>query len=108
MAKWVKVARADEIAANSCKPVEVEDVSVLLVRLDDGIHALQNVCAHMDYPLHSGKMDGETVECPLHGAKFDVRTGAVRAMPAAHGVASFAVKEENGEVLLDADELAEV
>jgi 3-phenylpropionate/trans-cinnamate dioxygenase ferredoxin subunit len=108
MPRWTEVAKLDELTPNQCRAVTVEDVPVVLVRQGDEVFALHNVCSHMDYPLHEGDVDDTTLMCPLHGAKFDLRTGAVRAMPAARGIKSFAVSIEGGAVRVDADEVADV
>ena len=105
MPKWITVASKADIAENASKAVEVGDVSVLLVNKGGEIFALYNVCTHMDYALDEGEIDGETVTCPLHGAKFAIETGEVRAMPAARGLKTFAVNQEGDAVQLDLEEI---
>ena len=105
MPTWTTVAKVNEIAENKCKSVDVGDVAIVLINKAGAIHALRNVCTHMDYPIHEGEIDGETIMCPLHGAKFDIETGAVRAMPAARGVRKFAVEIQGDDIRLDTDEI---
>jgi 3-phenylpropionate/trans-cinnamate dioxygenase ferredoxin subunit len=106
MPKWITVAAKSDVPADGCKAVEVSEVAVVLINKGDEITALRNVCSHMDYPLHEGDIDDDTIMCPLHGAKFDIKTGEVRAMPAAKGVSVFQVNIDGDNVQLDEEELA--
>jgi 3-phenylpropionate/trans-cinnamate dioxygenase ferredoxin component len=75
--------------------------SVCLVNLDGAIYALHDCCSHQDFPLSAGEVmaDG-TIECPLHGARFDVRSGAVKARPAVDDVSTYAVRIDGDTILL--------
>lgn len=105
MPTWKTIANVSEIAENKCKDVSVGDVAVVLIKKGGKIFAHRNICTHMDYPLHEGEIDGETIMCPLHGAKFDIETGAVRSMPAARGLHTFAVDIQGDEIRLDLEEI---
>jgi 3-phenylpropionate/trans-cinnamate dioxygenase ferredoxin subunit len=50
---------------------------ILLAKVDGKIYAIDNACGHLAYPLNEGRLDGHVVTCIWHGARFDVRTGAV-------------------------------
>ncbi len=65
---------------------------ILVCRTKEGLFAVDDVCSHADACLHEGRLRGHRVTCPLHGAAFDVRTGAVLGAPASRPVASFAVR----------------
>jgi 3-phenylpropionate/trans-cinnamate dioxygenase ferredoxin subunit len=67
------------------------------------IYAVANVCTHDDGPLGAGTLDGHQIECPRHGARFDVRTGDVTSLPAIVPVPTFAVKVEGEDVWVDVD-----
>ena len=62
--------------------LEIAGRDVLLCRSRDGIHALDNLCTHGTARLSEGRLRGVRVICPLHGASFDCRSGAVLAPPA--------------------------
>lgn len=64
---------------------------IMLCRTKYGLFAVDNVCSHAYARLNEGRLRGVRVICPLHGAAFDVRTGAVLAAPATRPIASFAV-----------------
>lgn len=63
--------------------------------------AFENNCTHEDFPLTEGMVDGEELECALHGARFCLRSGAVRAIPASCGIRVFPVCVEDGSVYVD-------
>ncbi len=74
------VCRVDELPKGKMKVFTVAGVNLLLYHLDDGFHATQSKCTHTFGPLARGKIiDGCVVQCPLHRARFDIKTGAVVA-----------------------------
>lgn len=101
MSRFATVARADDISAGEKRIVEVDGVEVVIVNLDGQFYALEDVCTHDGGPLGEGKLDGHALVCPRHGARFDVRTGAVLKMPAVDPVPTYRVRVENGEILVE-------
>jgi nitrite reductase/ring-hydroxylating ferredoxin subunit/uncharacterized membrane protein len=80
---FVPVLDAAELQGDELHRVEVDGVPVLLTRSQTGeICALANTCTHLGGPLAEGSRDGDTVTCPWHGSRFDLRTGAVVEGPA--------------------------
>ncbi len=98
MGNWVKVCRADEIHFDEAKQVEVDGVAIGLYRLEDGCYALNDICTHAFAHLSTGFVEDETVECPLHHARFEIRTGKALDGIAPSDVATYAVKVEEGDV----------
>lgn len=98
---FVKVARESEIAEGEARDYSIEGTGILLCRVDGKIYAIEDICTHDDGPLGLGELDGCEIECPRHGARFDVRTGEVRRMPAIAPIASFPVRIEEGDVLVE-------
>jgi 3-phenylpropionate/trans-cinnamate dioxygenase ferredoxin subunit len=101
MSKFVKVARADEIPSGAKKIVEVDGVEVVVVNLDGIFYALEDVCTHDGGPLGEGELAGCQLICPRHGARFDVRTGAALTMPAFEPAPTYAVRVQDGDVLVE-------
>jgi nitrite reductase/ring-hydroxylating ferredoxin subunit/metal-sulfur cluster biosynthetic enzyme len=95
---FVTVARAGEIAPGGVKIVRLDDTVVGLFHLDDGYWAIEDVCTHDGGPVADGTLEGSIIECPRHGAKFDVRTGAVKAFPATSPVPTYAVRVVGDEI----------
>lgn len=74
----------------------------MLIRRGDSVTALEDQCPHQAMPLSAGELcDDDTIECPWHGARFDVASGACRRGPATDDVRAFIVRVENGIVHVD-------
>lgn len=98
---FVKVAQVREIPPGRVKVVEVEDEGVALCNVDGEIYAVADVCTHDHGPLGEGFLHGDEIECPRHGARFCVRTGQVRVLPAVVPIPTYTVKVEGEDVLVD-------
>jgi 3-phenylpropionate/trans-cinnamate dioxygenase ferredoxin subunit len=85
-ARFVTVAKVGEIPPNGVKIVRIEDQLVAVFHVDGSYWAIDDVCTHDGGPLAEGVLEGHEIECPRHGARFDVRTGAVLCMPATAAV----------------------
>ena len=103
MSKAVKIAQTGEISPGTGKVVQVEDRSIALFNVEGTFYAIDNACTHRGGPLGEGELKGGTVECPWHGAHFNVKTGAVTAPPAPADVRSFPVQVEGTDVLVEID-----
>jgi 3-phenylpropionate/trans-cinnamate dioxygenase ferredoxin subunit len=97
---FVKIADVEELQPGECKVVEVEGHHVALFNIGGEFFAIADVCTHDGGPLAEGELDDHIIECPRHGATFDVRTGEVLSFPAITPVPSYQVKIEGGEVLV--------
>ena len=71
---------------------------IALYKLEDGIYATENSCSHEYSELSEGIIMGSDVYCPKHGSRFDIRSGAVKDLPATRPVKTFEVKVEDGVV----------
>jgi nitrite reductase/ring-hydroxylating ferredoxin subunit len=92
MAGCVPVSPVAALPPGHMTWVVVERERVLLVNVDGTFYALQNACGHQRAPLSRGRMAGYVVECPLHFAQFDVRTGQLRCGPVAEDVPIYEVR----------------
>ncbi len=81
-----------DLAPGQMRVVEHAGVSVLLCNVDGAIYAVENLCSHASVPLSEGKLRGCELECDLHGAVFDVRSGAALALPAKLPIRTFRVE----------------
>src|SRR5512139_4076921 len=100
---FVSVAKLDDIPRGRVKIVAVGDEEVALCNVDGTIYAVANVCSHDGGPLGEGHLLGDQIECPRHGARFDVRTGAVKALPAIVPIPTFAVRVDGQDILVEVD-----
>jgi len=98
MSDWVNVAPVNELPPGSRRVVEVDGVAVAVFNLDGRYYAIEDICTHDGGELASGKVEGEAIVCPRHGARFSVKTGEVLAPPAYEAVAVMAVRVADGWV----------
>lgn len=80
--------------------VNLGSVSVLVCRTDSGIYAVENQCTHMDAPLYGGTIEGEAIRCPLHGMKFDLKTGEPFSFGPLEPLKTYAVSVEEDSVTI--------
>ena len=64
------------------------------------VYAVEDICSHDGQPLTDGPVQGTAIECPRHGARFDVRSGRPLCMPAVEPIATYEVKVEGNDILL--------
>lgn len=98
--EWVPVARVGDVRSGEGLRVEVQDVPVAVWNVDGEFFATDDICSHEEASLSDGFLWGETIECPLHGAQFDVRTGRVLSLPAVLPIASYQIKVEDGTIFV--------
>lgn len=92
------VANAGDIAPGEMKYVEVGDEPICLINIDGEYHALNDACTHEDASLAGGTVEGDEIECPLHGGAFAIRTGEAIAMPCVVAVEKYQVRVVGDEV----------
>jgi nitrite reductase/ring-hydroxylating ferredoxin subunit len=100
---FVKAARVSEIPPGQSKTIEVGDEDVALCNVGGKIYAIANVCTHDDGPLGDGYLLDDEIECPRHGARFNVRTGEAKTLPAIMPVPTFEVRVEGDDILVDVE-----
>ena len=98
MPEFEQVATVSEIPPGGRKSLVFDERSVLLFRIGDDFFAVEDVCSHDGQPLTDGPLVGCEIECPRHGARFDIGTGAALCMPATEGIRTFQVREEDGRI----------
>lgn len=104
MSKLIKIAKMSELAPGQFKSVEIEGERIALFNANGKLYALKDICTHDGGILTGGTVRGHIVECPRHGAQFDIRTGAVVRMPAYVSVETFTVHVEGEEVFVKLDQ----
>ena len=99
MTDAVRVCALDELTVGDPAQAEVGGRLVTLVRTDDGeVHCIDDTCTHANVSLAEGELDGCTLECWLHGSRFDLLTGEPSGPPATEPVAVHTVTIEEGDV----------
>ncbi|WP_020521155.1 non-heme iron oxygenase ferredoxin subunit [Catelliglobosispora koreensis] len=98
----MRVASADDLPKGTALAVEVAGTPVALVHAeDDQFYAIYDECSHAAVALSEGEVDGCTLECWLHGSRFDLRTGEPTGLPATEPVPVFPVEIRDGEIYVD-------
>jgi nitrite reductase/ring-hydroxylating ferredoxin subunit len=95
---FTAVAAASELPPGAMKWVAVARERVLLANVDGAFYAIQDRCGHKWAPLSRGKLDGAIVECPLHFARYDLRTGKLVDGPVSADLPVYEVRVEGGTV----------
>ena len=95
---YVAVAKVGDIPVGQVQPVSVNGKSLLICHTEGGFYAIDDACTHDDGPLADGWLEGTAIECPRHGARFDVTTGQVLCLPAAVGINTYPVRVEGDAV----------
>jgi 3-phenylpropionate/trans-cinnamate dioxygenase ferredoxin component len=100
MLTFVKVATRAELPLGGKKLVEVDGRPIAVFNVDGAFYAIDDVCTHDGGPLAEGELIGCEIECPRHGARFDVRTGRPLCMPAIEPAAVHAIDVRGDEVFV--------
>lgn len=98
MSEWIDAGADDELLPGEFKVVWDDDTPIAVYNIDGNFYAIEDTCTHDGGDLAGGEVHGFEVECPRHGARFDLRTGAVMAPPAVEPIASFPIKVEGGHL----------
>ncbi len=98
---FVKVGKVSEVPAGTAKVYEVNDRAVAVCNVDGTLYAIDDVCTHDEASLEQGYLEGNEIECPRHGARFDVRTGNATVLPAVVPVDTFSVRVDGDDIELD-------
>jgi 3-phenylpropionate/trans-cinnamate dioxygenase ferredoxin subunit len=101
MTEFVKAASTGDIAPGERLWLEFEEETVVLFNVNGSYYCIADVCTHDGGPLEDGQLEDHEVECPRHGARFDVRTGAALCLPAVTPVPTFEVKVEGDEIYIE-------
>ncbi len=101
MTEFIKIARVEDIPPGERLWYEFEEETVVVFNVGGTFYCIADLCTHDGGPLEDGELDGCEVECPRHGARFDVRTGKALCLPATSPVPTFAVKVEDGDVYVE-------
>jgi nitrite reductase/ring-hydroxylating ferredoxin subunit len=101
---WVRAATAADVKERGVMGVTVAGEEIALYWVDDAVYATHDVCTHAYARLSEGFLDGECIECPIHQALFNVKTGEVVAAPAFTPVKTYPCRVERDDVLIEIDQ----
>ena len=98
MSEFVTVAKTGEIESGTVRVVNIDGVAIGVANVDGEFFAFADVCTHDDGPVAEGELDGYQIECPRHGARFDIRSGAVKLLPAVVPIPVYPLRVEGDEI----------
>lgn len=98
---FVRAAKLSDVPEGQAVVVTLGETEVALGNVAGKIYAVANLCTHDGGPLGQGELLDHQIECPRHGARFDLRSGAVRTLPAVVPIPIYEVKVEGEEILVD-------
>ncbi|MFN0096992.1 MAG: Rieske (2Fe-2S) protein [Dehalococcoidia bacterium] len=98
---WITLGPASEIPVGKSKDYEVGDHHILVANVNGAFYAVEDRCSHDDAPLADGKVMMRTceLECPRHGARFDLKTGRAKSLPAFNAIVSYKLRTTDEGVL---------
>jgi 3-phenylpropionate/trans-cinnamate dioxygenase ferredoxin component len=98
--EFVKVCDESEIIEGKIMTAEIKEHPIAIARYEGKLFAVDNICTHDGGHLGDGNVIQGQVQCPRHGARFDLKTGQVKRMPAILGIGTYEIKVENGQVFV--------
>jgi 3-phenylpropionate/trans-cinnamate dioxygenase ferredoxin component len=103
MSEFVTVARVGDVKKGKVKTFQVNGHDIALCNVEGTYFATQDLCTHDGGPLGEGELWDYNIECPRHGARFDVRTGQVTALPAMRPIKTFPVRVQGDDIQVALD-----
>ncbi len=104
MSEFLTVARTDQVPEGTLKVFRVQGRRIAVSRVGGVFYAIDDLCTHDEGPLGDGALHGDEVECPRHGARFSVRTGAATRMPAVTPVVCHGVRVDGDQLQIRLNE----
>ncbi|RQN08567.1 non-heme iron oxygenase ferredoxin subunit [Aeromicrobium camelliae] len=101
MMAFQEAAKLADVPEGAALAVELGGIDLALVKQGDTVYAIQDWCSHAEIPLSDGDVEGCTIECFLHGSRFDLRTGEPLGLPATEPVPVYPTKIEGETVWVD-------
>jgi len=95
---WIRVEAVEALLPSEFRVVWDGDTAIAVYNIDGDYYAVEDRCSHDDGELAGGELHGHEVECPRHGARFDVRNGEALCAPAYEPIAKFPVRVEDGVI----------
>lgn len=105
MPLWIEVCKISEFDRVPVKTISYEDIPIAVFKVGNELYAIVDECTHMEASLSEGNIEGETITCPLHGAKFNLRTGDVLSLPAASPIQVLPVRVDKETVFVDVEDI---
>lgn len=96
--EWFDIGVVEHLQKGEHKAITINNIPIVVFNLNGEYFAIENRCTHQDFPLSEGEVLGDQIACPLHGARFCIKTGQALSPPAFIDVATFPVRVFEGRV----------
>jgi 3-phenylpropionate/trans-cinnamate dioxygenase ferredoxin subunit len=100
MADFQRACAVAEVPDGGAVRVVIDGIPVAVVRSSGEVYAIHDVCSHANVALSEGEIEDQTIECWLHGSRFDLVTGRPTGLPATQPVPVYPVKIDGDDVLV--------
>jgi 3-phenylpropionate/trans-cinnamate dioxygenase ferredoxin subunit len=100
VADFHRACAAADVEDGTAIRVMLDGVPVAIVRSDGEVYAIHDVCSHANVALSEGEIEDQTIECWLHGSRFDLVTGRPTGLPATKPVPVYPVKIDGDDILV--------
>lgn len=98
---FVKLASTSDLKPNSMKGLMVNNQKILLANVNGNYFAIGDICMHRGCQISKGKLEGETVTCPCHGSKYDLKTGNFLKGPTKKGQPKYELKIQGQDIMIN-------
>ena len=99
--EYVKIAETEDFSKKQMRVFNVKGQEILVINVEGELFAIENRCPHMRYPLFFGSLEGNTLRCGFHSAKFNVRTGESVGPVTSERLKTFPVKIQNSSIFVE-------
>jgi 3-phenylpropionate/trans-cinnamate dioxygenase ferredoxin subunit len=100
VAEYLRACAVADVEDGTARRVMLDGVPVAVVRSEGEVYAIHDVCSHANVPLSEGEIEDQTIECWLHGSRFDLITGRPTGLPATKPVPVYPVKIDGDDILV--------
>ena len=98
MSDFLSALHTTDVAPGTAKVVHLEGRPIAICNVDGVFYAIDDICTHDGGSLDQGVLEGDVIECPRHGARFDVKTGRPLCLPAITPIRTYPVRVEGDEI----------
>ncbi len=99
-AEFIKVCSPCDLPEGTVKVFVVQGKRIALCHTEGKFYAVADLCSHDDGPLGEGELSDHMIECPRHGARFDIKTGKALCLPAVRPIPAYEVELRDGELFV--------
>jgi len=100
---WFDAAGEGDVPAGTAHMVELAGKRLAICNTGEGVYTIDDKCTHDGGPLDQGFLDGNQIECPRHGARFDVTSGRAVVLPAVRPVKTYATRVTDGRIKVEVE-----